>query len=48
MARQLNPHKGFSQLWYDEEFPEEMVIQGWARMLKRYAKYWNLFGLVSQ
>lgn len=41
----LDPAKGFSQLWYDEEYSEEAVLEGWGRMLTRYGGYWNLFGL---
>lgn len=36
---------GLQGLWYDASTSEETVMRGWEDMLRRAAKYWNVFGI---
>jgi hypothetical protein len=42
---QINPHSPPTRLWYDAQYSEADTLRGWRHVLKRYGKYWNLFGL---
>lgn len=41
----LDPARGISDLWYDVDYEEPVVLRSWDVIVGRYKRYWNVFAL---
>lgn len=41
----LDPDRGISDLWFDVDYEEPVVLKSWDVMVGRYKKHWNVFAL---
>ena len=41
----LDPDRGISDLFYDVDYEEPVVMKSWEVIVGRYKKYWNVFAL---